>query len=236
MDMNIPDFSDPPILWSIPFTLLLITVIVAVADFLMPFITLNVEGRTWMWLASTLTTAVVSSLVTEKLTSDNKRTVISMVLASVLFSALYGPISGFFSKAVVNVVRASIPNPFLGMALSTSTITLMPGVLSGILLGGFFSIVPLSRKGIKDVFTKDSIDAPEPDLGYVKMCGRCGHNAPYDSRFCPYCGVPLTRREVPIIRFCRFCGSKISFLGQFCPDCGKEIEQRSRSLVYISQE
>ncbi len=189
-----------------------------------------------MWMASTLTTAVVSSLVTEKLTSDNRRTAISMVLASVLFSALYGPISGFFSKAVVNVVRASIPNPFLGMALSTFTITLMPGVLSGILLGGFFSIVPLSRKGIKDVFTKDSIDAPEPDLGYVKMCGRCGHNAPYDSRFCPYCGVPLTRREVPIIRFCRFCGSKISFLGQFCPDCGKEIEQRSRSLVYISQE
>jgi hypothetical protein len=54
MVATVRDVNEPPILWSIPFTLLLITVILAAADYLLPFIPLQVGREKWMWFASTM--------------------------------------------------------------------------------------------------------------------------------------------------------------------------------------
>ncbi len=56
------NFREPPIMWSIPFTLLLITLLLAAADMLFPFLPLEVGPHSWMWAASTLISAVIASL------------------------------------------------------------------------------------------------------------------------------------------------------------------------------
>ena len=238
MELRTDKPSDPPILWSIPFTLLLITLMLAAADTLLPFVPLNQSPQTWTWLASTLVATIVTSLVTETLTKDGRRGLISMVVGAAVFSLIYKNVTDIFSRTVVDVVESAIPNPLLGKAIYTSVLTVVPGTLAGTVMGGIAGLIP-GRKP-KDARERMvmSTTMPAPNIAEVPvafeiLCHTCGRTSPYESRFCPFCGVELTRREVPVIKYCRYCGSRIKHLGQFCPDCGREIDQVLKPQIYF---
>lgn len=236
MVATVRDVNEPPILWSIPFTLLLITVILAAADYLLPFIPLQVGREKWMWFASTMVTAIVASLIAEITSKDNGKSMLSMVVASAMFSLVYKNISDLFQRSMVDVVHGSIPNPILGSAVYTCVLTVIPGVLSGAVMGSILSRIPITLPWTtKEKITFIPTVIPEPPTSYEMTCNRCDHNAPFESKFCPYCGIPLTKREAPTVKYCRFCGARINYLGQYCPTCGGEIDQLSKPLVYMSQ-
>jgi RNA polymerase subunit RPABC4/transcription elongation factor Spt4 len=231
------DVSEPPLMWSIPFTILLITLILAAADTLFPFIPINVGAETWMWAASTLITSIVASLVTEIISEDNRKAMLSMGIATIFFTLIYPHLSKLLQKSLVNVVHGAIPNPFLGTAVYVSLLAVVPSALTGAVLGGVFGTVPITftLKGK----SQTSVTIPEvkvPQLpGFEKLCNRCGHYAPFESKFCPYCGIELMLQRAPTIQYCRFCGARINYLGQFCPECGKEIDIISKPHVYVSK-
>ena len=234
MEFEADRFRDPPILWSIPFTILLITIILAAADTFLPFVPLNQSPQTWMWIASTMVTAIMSSLIAEIITRDGRRGLTSMVFGAVVFSLAYKNIFNIFQRSVVDVVQSSIPNPLLGSAVYTSILTVLPGALSGIVLGGVIGVIPGRKpKELKENLVLSTTTLSDVAVTYEMLCNRCGHTSSRDSKFCPFCGVELTRREVPVIKYCRFCGARINYLGQFCPDCGLEIDQVSRPQVYF---
>jgi RNA polymerase subunit RPABC4/transcription elongation factor Spt4 len=227
---------DPPLLWSIPFTLLLVTVIVAVADTFLPFVSLNVASSTWIWIASTLITAIVASLVSEFIAVDNRRAMVAMVAASIVFTLIYQDLSKAIRITVTNVIQGAVPNPLLGNVVYLATLTVVPGALTGVVLGGIFGSFPgKSELKVNAPLSVTPTSFVEPPLtGYEKICNRCGRHLPFESSYCPFCGVKLIRRQAPAVKYCRFCGTCISYLGQFCPDCGKEIDMISRSHIYIS--
>ena len=234
MELEADRFRDPPILWSIPFTILLITIILAAADTFLPFVPLNQTPQTWTWIASTMITSIMASLVAELITRDGRRGLTSMVVGAVVFSLTYKYIVEIFQRSVVDVVHSSIPNPLLGTAVYTAILTVLPGALSGIALGGVCGVIPGRKpKSLKENMVLSTTSLPEVTVTYEMLCSRCGHTSSRDSKFCPFCGVELARREVPVIKYCRFCGARINYLGQFCPDCGLEIEQASKPQIYF---
>ena len=229
--------SEQPTVWSIPFTLLIVTIVVATADMLLPFIPLNQSLGTWMWIISTLITTIMTSLITEIISGDDKRALFSIVVGALVFSLIYKDLSGIFQSSIVQALQGAIPYPFIGSVVYASTHTIIPGALAGVILGGVFGSLP--GIDIPD-FTRGSakvqqITLPEPPVGYEKICGRCGRNMPFDSEFCAFCGDVLSKQLAPPIVYCRFCGSKIQFRGQFCPSCGKEVEPLFQPSVYISR-
>ncbi|MGD2200827.1 MAG: zinc ribbon domain-containing protein [Candidatus Bathyarchaeota archaeon] len=229
--------EDPPEIWSFPFTLLLIVLIVAAADVLFSFLPIRLGQGGWMWILSTLVTAVVASLVAEKVSTDKRNAVVSMVLAVTFLILFYRDISALFLLTPINSVQSYIPNPFIGMAIYTSTLTLAPGALIGVILGGVIGVIPLDkaakgRDGLVFKFTQSSEDKAS---SYEKHCRGCGRNVPSDSKFCPFCGEEPQLRPVPEARYCRLCGAHLKYGGKFCPECGQEIGVVSTPLIYYSE-
>lgn len=229
--------NEPPMLWAIPFTLLLITLILAAADTFISFVPLDIGLGTWAWAISTLITTIVASLVTEITQEDNRKAILAMGSAAVVFSLIYKDLSNVLKLSVVEVVKGAMPNSFIGTIVYTSILTVVPGVLTGAVLGGIIGCFP-TRLLTKE---KESISiAPQGHVdltstGYVKICNRCGYHAPVESSFCPFCGLGLTRLRAPTVKFCRFCGARIHYMGQFCPDCGRELDVISKPQVYIDR-
>jgi hypothetical protein len=137
------DLKEPLSLWSIPFTLLLIMLILAAADVLFPFIPLEISHGTWMWAFSTMITTICASLVAEKLSMDRKRAVVSMAGAAAFSILFYRGISSFLQRSLVNSIQSIIPNPFVEMAVYTSVLTIIPGALVGVIFGGVLGSLPI---------------------------------------------------------------------------------------------
>jgi hypothetical protein len=229
--------SDPPILWSIPFSLLVATIVLAALDKLFPVIPLNVGPGTWMWAVSTLITTIMASLVAEMISDDSRRAMLSMVLSSVVFTLIYKDLSNIVRKSIVENVQGAIPNPLISMVIYTSILTVVPGALTGVIFGGVLGSFPIftALKPINQ-FSIAPKEVIEPRLpGLEKVCGQCGYSSTLESRFCPYCGTELTMRRAPTVQYCRFCGSRINYLGQFCPDCGKAIDIVMKPRVLAPQ-
>ena len=237
MEGRLKNVRESPTLWSIPFAILMIILIIAAADMLFPFLHLNISLQTWMWAVSILITTIISSLVTEIISLNNRRALLSMALAAVVSTVIYIDLSRFIQRTVIDAVQSVIPNPLLGGAVYTLLLTIVPGALTGVVLGGIFGFFPSPPKVIQS--PSDRRAPPRvpkgPWPGYEKICKRCGHPAPFESKFCPFCGVELVRQQAPPVRFCRFCGSRIYLVGQYCPECGREITMLSKPSVYISQ-
>lgn len=234
----VKNLREPPIMWSIPFTLLLITLLLAAADTLFPFIPLEVGRHSWMWAASTLISAIIASLITEYVSRDNRKAMLSMGAAVVVFSLIYRGLAVALESSVARVVQGVIPNPFISMAVYTSLLTVIPSALTGAVLGGIFGKVEgtslFSEKDQVSIAIPEEEEEHQPP-GYEKLCNRCGHYAPFESKYCPFCGIELTMQRAPTVQYCRFCGARINYLGQFCPDCGKGIDIVSKPQVYVSR-
>jgi hypothetical protein len=228
--------SDPPILWSIPFTLLVVTIILAAIDILIPHISLNVGTGTWLWASSTLITAIMASLVAEMVSVDNRRAMLSMGFSAVIFTLIYKDLTSVLRKSIIDVIQGAMPNPIIGMAVYTSILAIVPSALTGMIFGGIFGSFPISTLFRPETqFSIAPREVEEPSLpGLEKVCSLCGHHAPFESRFCPYCGIELTVQRAPTVQYCRFCGARITYLGQFCPDCGKQIDLVSKPKIYVS--
>jgi len=232
MRFRLPKISEPPILWSIPFTLLLLTTLAALMDWLVPFITLNVGHETWVWIAATLVTSMVTSVITEIASSDKRRVLISMLASTTIFSVLYNDIVNVFLAGFMETVQGSMPHPILGSAINTLVLSLVPGSIVGLLIGAAISLIPKAPTLEKNKLAMTTPTFYQPLSTFEKVCGRCGRIAPYESLYCPICGSELTKREAPATKFCMYCGSKINYLGKFCPECGEEIDQTTKTWTY----
>ena len=235
MDLEVRDFREPMSLWSVPFTLLLIMLILAAADVLFQFIPLKISHGTWMWAFSTVITAISASVVSERLSMDNRRALLSMASAAAFSILFYRSISSFLQRSFTGSIQGVIPNPFVQMAVYTSVLTVIPGALVGVVFGGVLGSIPvkpLAKRRITFEILPEE-EAP-PGEGVEKFCSGCGHGIPIDSSFCPFCGAEPRQRPAPKMTHCRFCGSRLKYHGQFCPECGREIEMVSRPLVFYS--
>lgn len=235
MEFKVRDFHEPLSLWSIPFTLLLIMLVLAAADILFQFIPLEISHGTWMWAFSTVITTIFASLVAEKLSMDNRRALLSMASATAFSILFYRNVLAFLQGSLVSSIQSAIPNPFVKMVVYTSVLTVIPGALVGVVIGGVLGSIPTRRSTMKRfIFDIPPVETESPGYGVEKVCSRCERAIPIDSRFCSFCGAEPEQRTAPQMMYCRFCGSQIRFRGQFCPECGREIDMISKPLVFYS--
>ncbi|UCH57844.1 MAG: zinc ribbon domain-containing protein [Candidatus Bathyarchaeota archaeon] len=222
-----------PTLWSFPFTILLIMLIVAAADVLFNLIPLEISHDAWMWAFSTLITTIIASLVAERFAMEKKKALLSMALSAIFTILFYRDISSLLKRTPINSVESAIQNPFIGMAVYASVLTIIPGVMIGVAVGGILGSIhkaPIERWRPK---FKISHEPSDPTVsGYERFCGWCGMTVPYESKYCPFCGKEPERRPAPEVKYCRFCGTQIKYRGQFCPECGQEMEMISKPLVF----
>lgn len=219
------NIREPPVLWAIPFTLLLIIIIIVAADKLFPFIPINGNRSLWMWATSTLITTIIASLISEYISMKTSRAAISMVLATIISTLIYSDLFNIFQRSFVDSVYSYFPNPFYGDAVYASLLTFIPGALTGIILGGIFGFFP-EKPILKDNqnFEPKLVDNNSLGTPYRKICDKCENIAPFDSKFCHFCGTILQKKLPTSFNFCKFCGSQISYHGRYCPECGGTLK------------
>lgn len=229
------DFQEPFSLWSIPFTLLLIMLILAAADVLFKFIPFRISNETWLWVFSTIITTICASLVSEKFSLEDKRTMISMATAAAFSILFYRDVYSFLQRTFGSSIQSMIPNPFVEMAVYTCVLTVIPGAFVGVIFGGIIgSISGRAPNKKKLTFDIPPANSNLQSYGIQNVCCSCGQITPIDSGYCPYCGSGTEQRSVFQIRYCRFCGSNLKYYGQFCSECGREIDMISKPLVFYS--
>ncbi len=221
--------------WSIPFTFLVLLLIVAAADVLFSFIPFEIGSGGWLWAISTTATAVIASYVAERLSMDRRKALISMVLAATFSVLFYRDLSALVQRTPVQEMTMAASNPFIGMVVYTSAITVVPSALVGVILGGVISSFRVSRKKFKPTFVFPAATAViEEAIGHELACVSCGRSLPFDSKFCPFCGKEPEHRALPAPKFCRFCGARLKYRGMFCPECGDEIELISKPHIFYA--
>jgi len=227
--------DESPGLWSFPFTLLLVVLVIAAADVLFAFLPFRIGHSTWMWAFSALITSVIASLVAEKLSMDRRKAIVSMVLAGFFSILFYRDLSSLFQRTPVESIQSAIPNPFISMAVYTSALTIIPGVLVGGILGSVIGSLPLDSKGERRIsfdFSKDRTN--ETPGAYEMICPSCGRNVPFEAIHCPFCGKEPARRTIPHMNYCWFCGAHMQYRGNFCPECGRDITLVSKPLIFYA--
>ena len=235
MEKKLSGFTEFSALWSFPLTLLIIVLILAALDVLFSFLPFKISNDSWLWVCSTLTTSIVASLVTEKLSMDKRKTCVAMLLSAAFSLFFYRDLAAFFQRSLVNSMQSVIPNPFIGMVVYTSFLTLVPSSLIGIILGGVLGSFPF-KESLRQKLSPSSESVQDPNLsGYEKFCQKCSQKTPYDSEFCPLCGMKLKMRQAPQIKHCRYCGFHLKHQGQFCSECGMEINMVSIPLIFYSK-
>jgi len=221
--------------WSFPFTVLVLLLVVAAADVLFAFIPFEIGSGGWLWAISITVTSVIASYVAEKLSTDKRKALISMVMAAAFSVLFYRDLSGLVQRTPVLAITSSTSNPFIGMAVYTSAITVIPSAIVGVVLGGVISSFKVKEKKFKPSFEfPASTPVKEEGVGNELACVSCGRSLPFDSKFCPFCGKEPANRSLPAPKFCRFCGAPLKYNGQFCPECGAEIELISKPLAFYS--
>jgi RNA polymerase subunit RPABC4/transcription elongation factor Spt4 len=222
-------------IWSFPFTALVLLLVVAAADVLFSFIPFEIGSGGWLWAISITVTAIIASYVAEKLTMDRRKALISMALA-VAFSVLfYRDLSALVQRTPVQAITSATSNPFIGMAVYTSAITIVPSALVGVILGGVISSYNVSKKQSKPtfVFPTPTVEKEE-GVGHELACISCGRSLPFDTKFCPFCGKEPEHRPLPAPKYCRSCRALLKYNGQFCPECGSEIDITSKPHIFYS--
>jgi len=229
------DEIDHPLLWIVPFAGFTLVGIISLVNAFLKFLP---PGANYyiMLISCALLGAAVSGFITELIKGRGQYVYISMGAALLVGAITFLAGYGFFkSNLILETSEATVP--LFSELISNVTLTLLPGVFTGALVGGGIGIIP-------DEATVEPIEplvdtvvvSPDKRTGYEKVCRRCSQLMPFDSLFCSQCGGTLKKRRTNQIKYCRFCGNKLFFLGEHCPDCGKEINIVSRPKVFVSDQ
>ena len=233
--MGTIDEIEHPLLWIIPFAGFILVGIVALVNTFLKFIPTGANYYI-MLISCALLGAAVSGFITELIKGRCQYVYISMGAASLVGAISFLAGYGFFkSNLIIGSSGATVP--IFNELISNVTLTLLPGVFTGALVGGGMGIIPeeVQVEPIEPLFDTVVV-SPEKRAGFEKVCRRCTQLMPFDSLFCSQCGGTLKKRRTNQIKYCRFCGNKLHFLGDHCPDCGKEINIISRPKVFVADQ
>ena len=186
-----------------------------------------------MVIASGFICASVSGFLTELIKGRCKYVYISMSIAVFIGAISFLVAYGFLKSNIItghNIAAVSS----ISEIISNITITFLPGLFVGAIVGGGVGFLPEEPKYQEPQNIEKKIIAPDKVVGYEKACRRCNAVMPFDSLFCSQCGGTLKKRKSETMKYCRYCGNRLHFLGEFCPDCGKEINIVSKPKVFLS--
>jgi RNA polymerase subunit RPABC4/transcription elongation factor Spt4 len=187
-----------------------------------------------MFSACILLGASISGFITELIKGRGKYVYVSMGVAVFMCAIAFLMGYGFFKSNIITGPSTAVV-PVISNLISNITLTILPGVFVGTVVGGGVGYLPdnpeinLIVEKIEDLNT-----VTDRGMGYEKACKRCGAVMPFDSLFCCNCGGALKKRRASNMKYCRYCGNRLHFLGEFCPDCGKEINIVSKPKVFQS--
>jgi hypothetical protein len=231
MVLSIEDI-DQPLLWIMPFSLLTLIILVSLVNIVLHFLP-EQSGYYLMFSACILLGASTSGFITELIKGRGKYVYVSMSVAVFLCAMAFLMGYGFFKSNITT--RASTATiPIISNLISNITLTILPGVFVGAVVGGGVGFLPdeSENKFIEKI--EELKIEPVKGVGYEKTCKRCDAVMPFDSLYCYKCGGTLKRKRADTMKYCRYCGNRLYFLGEFCPDCGKEINIISKPKVFQS--
>jgi hypothetical protein len=221
-------------LWIVPGLCLALVTFVLTLNLFLHFLPASLS-LLLMSAASAFVGSASAGLILELLKGRSRLVVYTMAATWVLGLLTHLLGYGFLERSLLNGGQtASIP--LVGTILTGVGVTVIPGLLTGSIVGGMASLIPESVLQAEEGPRVDfqGFD-PNSWPGYEKTCVKCGKVMPFDSIYCSHCGSTLKRRIASQVRYCRFCGSRLHFRGEFCPDCGREIVTLSKPKVYVSQ-
>ena len=224
---------DQPLLWIIPFSMLTLIILLSLVNIVMHFLP-EQSGYFLMFLACILLGASISGFITELIKGRGKYVFVSMGIAVFMCAIAFLMGYGFFKSNIITNARTS-SIPVISNLISNVTLTILPGVFVGAVVGGGVGFLPDNPEINLIIETIEDLEiVTDRCMGYEKACKRCGAVMPFDSLFCCNCGGTLKKRRANNMKFCRYCGNRLHFLGEFCPDCGKEINIVSKPKVFLS--
>ncbi len=233
--MGTIDEIDHPLLWMVPFAGFTLVGILSLVNAFLKFLPAGANYYI-MLISCALLGAAVSGFITELIKGRGQYVYISMGAALLVGAITFLAGYGFFkSNLIIGTSEATVP--LFSELISNVTLTLLPGVFTGALVGGGIGIIP-DETLVEPIepLVDTVVVSPDKRTGYEKVCRRCSQLMPFDSLFCSQCGGTLKKRRTTQIKYCRFCGNKLYFLGEHCPDCGKEINIVSRPKVFVSDQ
>lgn len=229
------DDIDHPLLWIVPFagfTLISILALVNSAISILP----DGSGYMLMLGGCAFLCASVAGFITELIKGRNKYAYVSMGAAFLIGCVVFLAGYGFFKSNLVTGSGQAVV-PAISDVISNLTITILPGVFTGALIGGGVGIIPEDTKvDPVEPLKEEIILGQDKKLGYEKVCRRCSATMPFDSMYCSGCGGTLKRKGTSKMKFCRYCGVKLMFIGDYCPECGKEISILGKPKIFIDDQ
>ena len=231
--MRTIDDIDQPLLWIVPFSALTLVTLISLVNIVLHFLPES-SGYVLMVIACGFICASVSGFLTELIKGRCKYVYISMSIAVVIGAISFLVAYGFFkSNVIAGPSIAAVSS--ISQIVSNITLTLLPGLFVGAIVGGGVGFLPEETEYIEpEKKIEKTIVAPDKVVGYEKSCRRCGAVMPFDSLFCSQCGGTLKKRRNEAMKYCRYCGKRLYFLGEHCPECGKEINIVSKPKVFVS--
>ena len=231
--MRTIDDIDQPLLWIVPFSALTLVTLISLVNIVLHFLPES-SGYVLMVIACGFICASVSGFLTELIKGRCKYVYISMSIAVVIGAISFLVAYGFFKSNVIAGPQIAAVSS-ISQTVSNITLTLLPGLFVGAIVGGGVGFLPEETEYIEpEKKIEKTIVAPDKIVGYEKACRRCGAVMPFDSLFCSQCGGTLKKRRNEAMKYCRYCGKRLYFLGEHCPECGKEINIVSKPKVFVS--
>ena len=224
---------DQPLLWIVPFAALTLITLISLVNIALHFLPES-SGYVLMVIACGFICASVSGFLTELIKGRCKYVYISMSIALFIGAISFLVAYGFFKSNVIAGPKIAAVST-ISQIVSNITLTLLPGLFVGAIVGGGVGLLPEETEYIEpEKKIEKTVVAPDKIVGHEKVCRRCGAIMPFDSLFCSQCGGTLKKRRKETMKYCRYCGKKLYFLGEHCPECGKEINVVSKPKVYVS--
>lgn len=231
--MSAIDEIDYPLLWIVPFSGFTLVTLLSIFNYFISFVPTELDYYVMLSGCVFLCTSV-AGLITEMIRGRTKYVYISMSASAILGCIVFFAGYGFFKSNLISSTGQAVV-PAIGDVISNISITILPGVFTGALIGGGMSIIPEESEVAPVVpFKEEIFISPEKKFGYEKICRRCSTTMPYDSIYCSQCGGTLKKIKTEPMKYCRYCGERLHFVGEFCPECGKELSLRGRPKVYIA--
>ena len=224
---------EQPLLWIVPFSILTLIIIISLVNSILHFLPEN-SGYILMLISCGFLGASVSGFITELIKGRGKYVYVSMTVAIFMGALAFLVGYGFFKSNIISGPNTAAI-PAISELISNITLTILPGVFVGAVVGGGIGFLPEKTEFIHADEKIDNIMiTPDKRMGHEKACRRCGAVMPFDSLFCSKCGGSIQKRRAETMKYCRYCGKRLHFLGVFCPDCGKEINIVSKPKVFLS--